>query len=168
MQQSQYWLWLLVLAVYWPPLFACQTLSLHWSDLFVMLADTGLFRVITQWGFYFACTFLTKSLIKSVFWLECNARAIQHVSAAEDVRWTVKKKKKKVKRAKFWKAETSQQLWQEEVKFLSDLDRRQPGQEPFVLSALVRGHVMSFFSHQPSPDTHKYCILSSQLEIGIL
>lgn len=55
---------------------------------------------------------------------------------------------------------------------MSVLDRRQPrpssGQAPFVLSALVRGHVMSFFSHQPSPLTHKYCILSPQLEIGIL
>lgn len=27
---------------------------------------------------------------------------------------------------------------------------------------------MSFFTHQPSPVTHKYCILSSQLDIGIL
>lgn len=54
----------------------------------------------------------------------------------------------------------------------SDLDRHQPRPRswpvPFVLSALVKVHVMSFFSHQPSPVTHKYCILSSQLERGIL
>lgn len=60
-------------------------------------------------------------------------------------------------------------LCQEEVKSVSWLDRRQQTAKcvagPFVL--LLRGHIRSLFSRQASPLTHKYCILSSQLERGI-
>lgn len=119
MQQSHYWLWLLVLAVCTDlHLFACQMLSLHWSDRFIMSADTGLF-----WLGAVVCVGVPSSE-KVLKGMHCS-------DEREDVTWD---------------------KHQQTTKF-------RPGSYSSTFS--ITRHVVPFSLH---PVTHKYCILSSQVE----